>query len=287
MTKPSTKLYLRMSRQMGQSWLQRIHGYVYARWPFSYVGAAIAEKPGSRWLRIPFAPFLVGALFPQRWAAEYHGKVLPTSGASRLVTVQEDLALPQPEQVIPFAFARDLVIHNPQSIVALDCPCRLARKNPCLPLDVCLIIGEPFTSFVLEHHPQHARAISQTEAVSILEAEGKRGHVHHAFFKRSMLNRFYAICNCCTCCCGAMHAQRSGTPMLISSGYVSEVDSALCQACGRCVEICPFNAMQITSSAVVDRLACMGCGVCVEICPNAALALVRDATKPAPLLLGD
>ena len=54
------------------------------------------------------------------------------------------------------------------------------------------------------------------------------------FSKQAMLGRFYAICNCCACCCGAISAHRHGTPMLISSGYVASVDESACVACGTC-----------------------------------------------------
>jgi ferredoxin len=282
---PSTRLFWQMSRNARKSWWQFVHGYVYSRWPYGYIGSALYERKELRWLRVLFAPFLVNALRPQKWAEEYHGKVVPTVAAARLVMVQEDIALPQPEQSIPFATARDLILTNPAHIVALDCPCRMARLDPCLPLDVCLIIGDPFAGFILEHHPQHACAITQQEAVSILEEEAQRGHVHNAFFKRAMLDRFYAICNCCSCCCGAMQAQRSGTPMLIASGYISQVAEARCQSCGKCVENCPFEAIHIQGHAIVDQQICMGCGVCVKTCPNGVLQLVLDESKPAPLML--
>jgi ferredoxin len=112
-------------------------------------------------------------------------------------------------------------------------------------LDVCLVIGEPFAGFVIEHHPERARWITQGEAVEILEAEHERGHVHHAFFKDAMLERFYAICNCCSCCCGAMQAHRNGTPMLASSGYVAQVDNTLCIGCGDCEEYCQFHSISV------------------------------------------
>lgn len=274
-----------MSRSAGKSSWQFVHGYAYGRWPYGYIGSALYERRELRWLRVLFAPFLLRALQPQKWAEEYHGKVVPTAMATRLVTVQEDLTLPQPEQAIPFKRARDLILRHPDHIVALDCPCRMARLNPCLPLDVCLIVGDPFAGFVLEHHPQHARAITQGEAVSILEAEAQRGHVHHAFFKRAMLDRFYAICNCCSCCCGAMQAQRAGTPMLIASGYISQVEEVRCQSCGKCAGVCPFEAIHIQGHAIIDKQACMGCGVCVKACPNGVLQLVLDESKPAPLVL--
>jgi ferredoxin len=137
---------------------------------------------------------------------------------------------------------------------------------------------------VAEHHPRRSRWITQEEAVEVLEAEHKRGHVHHAFFKDAMLGRFYAICNCCSCCCGAMQAHRNDTPMLASSGYVSQIDEALCIGCGECAEICPFAAITVPDGhAVVDISACMGCGVCVDKCEQGAVSLMRDASKGEPL----
>jgi ferredoxin len=192
------------------------------------------------------------------------------------------------EKVIPYALARDIVLQHPDHIVVLDCPCRVARPAPCLPLDVCLVVGEPFASFVAEHHPNRSRWITPDEAVAILRAEDERGHVHHAFFKDAMLGRFYAICNCCACCCGAMQAHRSGTPMLASSGYVSHVDADLCVGCGVCVDFCQFGALSVEDgAAVVDAAACMGCGVCVSQCAQGALALVRDPAKGEPLEFRD
>jgi formate hydrogenlyase subunit 6/NADH:ubiquinone oxidoreductase subunit I len=218
------------------------------------------------------------------FADTYHGKVMPLESARRLVTVDQSIELRDLEQVIPYALARDIVLQDPDHIVALDCPCRASRTEPCLPLDVCLIVGEPFASFVAEHHPQRSRWITQDEAVEVLRAEQERGHVHHAFFKDAMLGRFYAICNCCSCCCGAMHAWRSDVPMLASSGYVSQVDVERCVGCGACVGVCPFEAMTLSDGlAAIDAARCMGCGVCVPACTQGALALVRDASKGEPL----
>jgi ferredoxin len=120
--------------------------------------------------------------------------------------------------------------------------------------------------------------------VEILRAEDERGHAHHAFFKDAMLERFYAICNCCACCCGAMQAHRAGVPMLAPSGYVCRPDVGLCLACGTCIDACPFGALSLSDGAIaVDDDVCMGCGVCVSRCEQDALSLVRDVTKGEPL----
>jgi len=291
----STGRLWRTARAAGSSLYEFLHGYVYARWVYAYIGAAIGEKARLRPLRLLFAPFLLRALRPQSWAQEYHGKAVSTQQATRLIRVDQSVDMCQSEQVIPFETARRLVLEPNQRIVVLDCPCRLSREHPCQPVDVCLAIGEPFAGFVLAHNPGRAREITADEAEQILRDEAARGHMHHAFFKKAMMGRFYAICNCCSCCCGAVSAQREGTPMLISSGYVASVDEAMCRGCGVCVAACAFDAPSLVSVgegqgskyAVVDPAVCLGCGVCVTACPAHAMSLRRDVTKPAPLEIPD
>jgi Pyruvate/2-oxoacid:ferredoxin oxidoreductase delta subunit len=104
------------------------------------------------------------------------------------------------------------------------------------------------------------------------------------YYKDAMLGRFYAICNYCSCCCGAMRAHQHGTPMLASSGYVAAVDAELCAACGLCADECPFAALAVDDEqAHVDWEACMGRGVCSSKCPQEAISLLRDPAKGEPL----
>jgi Pyruvate/2-oxoacid:ferredoxin oxidoreductase delta subunit len=256
-----------------------------------YIGIGTGEHRLARILGPPVR--LIGRLLPPpqdsdskptTFADTYHGKVVSLEAATQLVTVEEDISLTNLEQMIPYSLARDIVLRDPDHIVVLECPCRVVRPNPCQPLDVCLIVGEPFASFVIEYHPDRSRWIGQEEAEEILRAEHDRGHVHHAFFKDAMLGRFFAICNCCSCCCGAMQAHQRGTPMLASSGYLASVDSGLCAACGLCADYCQFEAIVLNNGhATVDAAACMGCGVCVSKCPQEALSLWLDPARGEPL----
>ena len=125
--------------------------------------------------------------------------------------------------------------------------------------------------------------LADAGVIDILEAENRRGHVAHAFFKDAMIDRFYAICNCCSCCCGAMQAQRNGTPMLTSSGYVCEQDVEICMKCGDCEPLCQFNAIDLNRDSHIDIDACMGCGVCVNACTHGALSLRPDPSRGEPL----
>ena len=207
--KPSTTAFTREARRTpGYSLFDWVHGYVYARWHYLYIGIGTGEHPLARLLGPPVR--WLTRLFPPRttddspveqgvteahpkpsrqnpdrvtFADTYHGKVVPLEAATQLVTVEEDIRLTDLEQVIPYARARDIVLQNPDHIVVLECPCRASRPNPCQPLDVCLIVGEPFASFIAEHHPDRSRWLTSEEAVEVLHAEDERGHVHHAFFK--------------------------------------------------------------------------------------------------------
>ncbi len=290
--KPSTLAFWREARKTpNYSLFDLLHGYIYGRWTYLYIAIGTGRHPLAKRLA-PLASWFEARIVKQKQAAEesigmadtYHGKAVPLETARQLVTINEPIRIPDLERVIPYKRARSLIMEHPEHIVALECPCRSARPNPCLPMDVCLVVGEPFASFIMEHNPDKAHWVSQAQASQILKEEDERGHVHHIFFKDAMLGRFYAICNCCSCCCGAMQAQQSGTPMLASSGYICQVDEDICTGCLNCHDYCQFEALSTREFlTVVNESRCMGCGVCIDKCPQEALSLRLEKSKGEPL----
>jgi NAD-dependent dihydropyrimidine dehydrogenase PreA subunit len=253
--------------------LRALHGYIYARWPRQYVKFML--RLGTHGLPSP----------AKLWfASHHHAKVLSHDHARAIVNLDHDIDARNQEQIIPYPLARDIILKSPPDVVAFDCPCRLNRPSHCQPAKVCMVIGQPITRFALDHLSS-ARRLTPAEALELLEAEHARGHVHTAWFKDAMLNRFYAICNCCKCCCGGIQAMLEfGVPVLLSSGYVAQIDPELCTRCGDCVEACPFDALSNGDDAVQrDWDRCMGCGVCEVKCATGAVKLVRDEKKGAPL----
>jgi ferredoxin len=274
----------------------KLHGYIYARFLYTYISIGIGQHKINRLINpiITVCNYLQAGLrklFPVKStnnqitiADTYHGKVLPLTSVKQLVSVHENVRLENLESIIPYILAKDIILNHPDHLVVLDCPCRSSRENPCLPLDVCMVVGEPFASFVLEHHPQKSRSISQREALQILEDEDDRGHVHHAFFKDAMLGRFYAICNCCSCCCGAIQAHENGIPMLAASGFLAVVNHDICVDCGVCNSYCQFHAISLVDgSNTVNAELCMGCGICISKCDLQALSLSLNPLKGIPL----
>jgi len=250
------------------------HMYIYGRWTNQYVKTLVhyiiprLNSAGKKWL-----------------SDRYHAKVITAEQAKAIISINQNIPLRDLEQIIPYPMARDLVLKGPPDVIAYECPCRHSRPHSCQPTQVCLVIGQPFVDFILEHNPQSSRRLTQNEALELLEEEHNRGHVHTAWFKSACLDRFYNICNCCKCCCGGIEAMmKYGVPMLASSGYIVRVDKDLCVACGACVAACPFDAISLVDDGInLDWQKCMGCGVCIDPCPNHARSLVRDEGKGLPL----
>lgn len=65
-------------------------------------------------------------------------------------------------------------------------------------------------------------------------------------------------------------------------GNKARIDSERCVGCGKCEELCRFdaiicdgsNASQAPGTYRVDPLACEGCGVCARFCPEQAIELL-------------
>ncbi len=53
------------------------------------------------------------------------------------------------------------------------------------------------------------------------------------------------------------------------SGHTAVIREKDCTQCGKCIEVCQFDA--ISPEFVVDPVACEGCGVCVHFCPVHAI----------------
>lgn len=253
--------------------LDGAHAYVYGRWTRGYLGI----------LRNQIIPRL-SFQGKKKLADGFHGKVLTHENAKAIITINRDIPRHDLEQIIPYTTARTLVLKGPLDVVVYECACRHTRKQSCQPTQVCMMIGKSVGDFILKTHPARSRRISQEEALEILQAEHERGHLHSAWFKDVMRGRFYAICNCCKCCCFGIEAMVTyGAPMVASSGYVAQVDGTRCNACGACKTACPFEAVEVNRLASVKWNACMGCGVCTSQCSNGAMSLTRDERKGIPL----
>jgi MinD superfamily P-loop ATPase len=53
------------------------------------------------------------------------------------------------------------------------------------------------------------------------------------------------------------------------SGEVAYVDQSNCIRCGKCRDVCRFDAISVKNNLyVVDPISCEGCGYCARVCPT-------------------
>lgn len=96
------------------------------------------------------------------------------------------------------------------------------------------------------------------------------------------------ICSCgADCCSMILMSKASGRihELYTPSRFQPVIDREACVGCGKCVERCPFDAMEMvevpdskTKKASLIPEECMGCGVCVVGCEHDAL--VYEMIRP-------
>jgi len=72
---------------------------------------------------------------------------------------------------------------------------------------------------------------------------------------------------------------------IVAEGVVTQVDAALCRACGECENTCLFEAIKVKQMedgrkrAMVNEALCTGCGACNAACPTGAASLAHFRDK--------
>jgi ferredoxin len=146
------------------------------------------------------------------------------------------------------------------------------------PLEFCLSLNTCADSLI-----RHgcARRIDAAEGLDILARAWDMKLVQFAENNRRNVS---FICNCCPCCCDTMIAlRRFGIVQNICTNFIAAIDSEKCTGCGKCVQVCPVEAVKLASAhdsgnpnrrvARQDEKSCLGCGVCVRACPKQAIRL--------------
>jgi ferredoxin len=151
-------------------------------------------------------------------------------------------------------------------------------RDCAAPKEICMTFNTSAAS--LTRHG-HARAVDSAEALDLLQ----QAHAHNLVqFGENVRSGVNFICNCCGCCCEALIAARRFAIMhpVHTTNYIASV-AAACVGCGKCVDLCPVEALSLVSAndprrprrrkAALDEGLCLGCGVCVRACATKNLRL--------------
>ena len=163
------------------------------------------------------------------------------------------------------------------------CYCRhkakLLDKACKAPLEICMSFNTSAHSLV---RAGYARVVDNAEGLDLLQQAYEQNLVQFGENVRQGVN---FICNCCGCCCEAMIAGRRFEVRhpIHTSNFIPGVNEGDCNGCGKCVIVCPVEAIGLVSyndsqrlnrkKARVDDEICLGCGVCTRVCPTHSIQL--------------
>ncbi|MBI9103975.1 MAG: 4Fe-4S binding protein [Spirochaetales bacterium] len=174
------------------------------------------------------------------------------------------------------------VIKTASHIGVGTCYCRHKKEHigeACdAPMEICMTFNNTASSLIKHGY---AKQISEEKCLELLDLAKKHNLVQ---FGENVQNRVAFICNCCSCCCEALvAARRVGVSHGISSSnFICHVIEDKCIGCGKCVEVCPVEALSLVSKNSIEpkekfvKLTeenCLGCGVCVGVCKSDALEM--------------
>jgi ferredoxin len=181
-------------------------------------------------------------------------------------------------------YERASVVVKTASIIGIGiCYCRhkMAHvgKSCNAPMDICMTFNGSADSLV-----RHgiARKVDVFEGLDLLKKARENNLVQ---FGENVQDKVNFICNCCGCCCEALIAARRFGFLnpVHTTNFIPFILEENCNGCGKCVSVCPVEAMTLVSSnnpvkpntkkAKLQADICLGCGICLTACNKKALEL--------------
>lgn len=177
------------------------------------------------------------------------------------------------------------IIKTASSIGISMCYCRHKREHlgkACdAPMDICMTFNHVAKSLIRHNY---ARRVEASECMELLHKTYEYNLVQCG---ENVKNNVSFICNCCGCCCEFLvTAKKFGMlhPVQTTS-YIPKIDEEKCTGCGKCVKICPIEAMEWVSNddginskpkkVKINEEICLGCGICVRACSNKSITLEK------------
>jgi ferredoxin len=147
------------------------------------------------------------------------------------------------------------------------------------PMEICMTFNTSAATLIKHGH---ARSVDKEECTDLLQKAHESNLVQFGENVREQVN---FICNCCSCCCEAMIAARRFAILnpVHTTNFLPSINDEDCNGCGKCVDVCPVEAMTLTSAnnphkpktkiAKLDENLCLGCAICVRVCARRSIKL--------------
>jgi ferredoxin len=203
-------------------------------------------------------------------------------------TFVNELALENTLHVMDYERAAE-VVRTASHVGVGICYCRHKMEHlgrACnAPKNICMTFNSTARSLI-----KHgiATQVDASEGLDLLQTAIENNLVQ---FGENVRERVSFICNCCGCCCEAMLAAKRFAVLnpIATTNFLPEIDAEECSGCGKCVEVCPVEAMGLVSAgdpqktkrkrARVNEELCLGCGLCVRQCRKDKAAKLKTRAR--------
>lgn len=184
-------------------------------------------------------------------------------------------------EVMDYERASHVIKSSPHIAIGM-CYCRHKMQHlgqACsAEMDICMTFNGAAQSLI-----KHgiARQVDAVECTDLLQKAYAQNLVQ---FGDNIRGGVGFICNCCGCCCEALLAAKRFAVLnpIHTTNFLPAVGKNTCTGCGKCVEVCPVEALGLASAddskkkkAKLNEKVCLGCGVCVRNCPVTCITLAQ------------
>lgn len=193
----------------------------------------------------------------------------------------------QPESLMAPSQVVEHFIRQAKTRWIMDfCICRDSTHCKDYPVELgCLFLGEAANDInpkfgrpaTVEEALEHARKCREAGLVHLIG----RNKLDMVWLNVRPGDRLLTICNCCPCCCLwkvlTDISPQIGDKVSRMPGITVRV-TGKCIGCGTCTkDVCFVNAIKLEDKqAVINEATCRGCGRCVAVCPNEAIEIIID-----------
>jgi ferredoxin len=207
----------------------------------------------------------------------YKKAMKKTIGINKKIQQQTDI-------ILPSKIVHDFIDKANYHWIMNFCFCRTSVECENYPKEFgCLFLGEavknidPDFGDMVSKEEAH-KYVEECREKGLVHLIG-RNKLDAQWLDVKPSSKLLTICNCCECCCLWKMIPDLDLKISRKITKLPGIDIKVnknCIGCGTCLEdICFVNAISMyNKKATINQQACRGCGRCIEICPNNAIDLL-------------